>query len=161
MSAQSSDGRWNKQPDGGCVCTCTSGRPSQECVHTCTCVCVSSVRHRGERVCLSVCVSMWWGCIELMAADISPRYSSHKSVSRSPRGCASPGAWCYQSETVATLSGQKSTEAFQYYRSWCQACSCVWRLKACRRSAVRRLGSGVGGCHITGQAVGLFTAGCC
>lgn len=119
----------------------------------------------SSRDSLSVCGSIWRGCIELRAADISPRYSSHKSVSRSPLAAQAPGAWCYQSETAATPSGQKSTGAFLYYWSWCQACSCDcgrgWRLRVCYRSTIRRLGSGVEGCHITRLAVGLFTAGCC
>lgn len=117
------------------------------CTHAlwrvCTWLCVS-VR-RGQRQCLSVCVSMWWGCIELMAQDMSPRYLTHKSVSRSP---VAVQVLVPDVITVATLSGQKSTEAFLYYWSWCWACRGDWRQGPSCRSAVRQLGRGLGGCHI-------------
>lgn len=64
---------------------------------------------------------------------------------------------------MATLSGQKSTEAFLYYWSWCRACSCDWGagMEGLERAAGAQLDSQGVVWEVAGQAAGLFTAGCC
>lgn len=102
--------------------------------------------------------------MELMSADICPRYLSHKSVSRSPVAVQAlvpdfirVKQWpLYQDRGVqrhscSTGAGVEPVAATGGWDGGLERCE----------SSDREDRSGVGGCHITGQAAGLFTAGCC
>lgn len=128
---------------------------------TCICVCWPSVSQQ-QRGRLSECPSVRGGSTEPRAADTSPRYSSHKSASRSPLAARALVPDVIRVKQWPLQTGQKSTEAFLYDWSWCRACSCDcgcwWRLGVCCMSAITKLGSGSGVCHITGQDVGWSAA---
>lgn len=75
--------------------------------------------------------------------------------------------WCLMlsERNTATPVRRRSTEAFLYYWSWCQARSCDSgrgrRISACCRSTITQPETDAGGRRITGRDGGMFTAGCC
>lgn len=60
-----------------------------------------------------------------MAADISPRYLSHKSVSRSPVAVQALVPDVIRVEQWP-LYQDRRVQRHSCITSWCQACSCDW-----------------------------------
>lgn len=101
---------------------------------------------RKDRECVTICLSMWWGCIALIVVDISLRYLSHKSVSWSPVAVQATSGTGPDVITVKQwpLYHDRSGQRHSCITGSSQRCCCNWGLRRwlteCCRSAADSLG---------------------